>query len=655
MMHYKFFIAMSVTALLALGLPAGLAAQQAMSGHAGHEMMQMGAVVEHGGHVPPFDPATAKIDFELQSVEGGAVVAGRQARAILKITDSKSGLPVSGQPVAGWMMLRRNSQVAAELSCKAKAKMFTQGRVTARADVDLNASKLLILNRDGTIGIANPKVDFTITQLESVIPLPGVPADWAMAADLQTLLVSLPIYSSVAVVDTHKRQITGLIELAKGTLPTQLQPLPDGRVAIFLSGTASVTIAGVDGTQPAAPVAVGKGPVTMTPGGDDTLFVATADGNLMAIDLKTGKTLASTKIPTGEPSLAWSPQSKRLYATATDSGEIAVLDPVTLTTLHRIAVTPGVFTMVMEPEGRYLLALNRTTSKLLLFDSQTDTISAEKSVARSPVEIGFSHEYAYIRGLEGDYFSVVELAELRSGRIIPVHVQSAARPVVKREALARAKLIVPYGHGVLVGNVDEAVAYYYMEGMNSPMGTVKTYGPNVQGLMALDRGFRQTAPGVFETTTVLPHGGTYDIPIAIDSPDFVTCFTAEAQAAPRIETAETRAAIRVESESVPNFSAKMPGRVLFRIVNNETNKPAVGLKDVRLLAFSSSGTWQVRKLAVEVGDGRYTSEWIFPRSGRYGLSVEVASHDLHFADRQPMYLKVEGSKTASTDKEDNTL
>ena len=655
-MRFQFFISSSIAALLALGLAVTLAAaQHAMPGHAGHKTPQAGIAGEHGGHAPAFDPAAANIEFELKPIEGDAVVAGQQARAILRITDSKSGLPASGQPVAGWMVLRRNSQVAAEMSCKAKAKLFTQGRVTARPDVDLNANKLLILNRDGTIGIANPRVDFTITQLESVIPLPGVPADWAMAADRQTLLVSLPIYSSVAVIDTHKRQVTGLIELAKGTLPTQLQPLPDGHVAIFLSGTKSVTIAGVDGKQPADPVAVGEGPVTMTTDGSSTLFIATADGNLVAMDMKTNKTLASARIPAGEPSLAWSPQSSRLYAAETGSDEIAVLNPASLETLQRIVVTPGVFTMAMEPEGRYLLALNRTTSKLLLIDTETDTTSAEEPVARSPVEIGFSHEYAYIRGLEGDYFSVVELAELRAGRIVPVHVQSAARPVVKREALARARLIVPYGHGVLVGNVDEAVAYYYMEGMNTPMGTVKTYGPNVQGLMALDRGFRETAPGVFETTTVLPHGGTYDIPIAIDSSDFVTCFTAEAKSALRTVSTEARAAIRVEPETVPNFSAKMPGKFLFRIINNETNKPAVGLKDVRLLAFSSSGTWQVRKLAVEVGDGRYTSEWIFPQSGRYGLSVEVGSYDLNFADHPPIYLKVEASKAASADEKDNAL
>ncbi len=52
---------------------------------------------------------------------------------------------------------------------------------------------------------------------------------------------------------------------------------------------------------------------------------------------------------------------------------------------------------------------------------------------------------------------------------------------IAREALSRAKMIAPYGHGALVGNADEAVAYYYMEGMNTPMGTVKTYGPECPG------------------------------------------------------------------------------------------------------------------------------------------------------------------------------
>ena len=81
-------------------------------------------------------------------------------------------------------------------------RTFRQGRVTARADVDLNASRLLVLNRSGSISVIDPQVDFAITQMQTVIPLPGVPADWRLSRDGRTLFVSLPLYSAIAVVDT---------------------------------------------------------------------------------------------------------------------------------------------------------------------------------------------------------------------------------------------------------------------------------------------------------------------------------------------------------------------------------------------------------------------------------------------------------------------
>ncbi len=103
MMRYHIFLSIFAAALLALGLVTPTTAQQAMR-HAGHSPSW-----SDGMPALPFNPATAKIDFVLQPIEGDAVVAGRQARAILRLTDSKSGLPVSASAVAGWMVLHRNS------------------------------------------------------------------------------------------------------------------------------------------------------------------------------------------------------------------------------------------------------------------------------------------------------------------------------------------------------------------------------------------------------------------------------------------------------------------------------------------------------------------------------------------------------------------
>ncbi len=606
--------------------------------HKDHEPPQLRGA---GWDVPQtsvFDPATAVSELAVAALTGGQVIAGEEARVTLRITDGVSGLPVTGRSVAGWMLLQRNAQVAAEMPCSAKATLFTQGRVTARPDVDLNASKLLVLNRDGSIAIVNPQVDFTITQMEGVIPLPGVPADWALAEDSQTLFVSLPIYGAVAVIDTRSFQMSGLIELPKGSMPTQLLPLSDGAVAVYLSAHGAVTIARPDGTGQTDPVAVGSGPVAMAEGA--WRLIVAASGKLTTIDSATGAVAAEADIPAGEPSLAIAPDGLSVFVTTATATGIERRDIRALKLRGTVAAEPGVFALALEPGRRHLVALNRKTDQMLLIDTRTDTVSATGRTPPQPVEVAFSHDYAYVRGLEGDHFSVFELVELRQGNLVPVEVQSAAAPVTPREALSRARMIAPYGHGALVGNADEQVAYYYMEGMNSPVGTVKTYGSNVQGLMTIDRGFRETAPGVYETTATLPFGGAYDIPVAIDADGFVTCFAATALPAAKTEAEENRTALRIEPEALNGMVAGSRGAVVVRLIDDSTGQPALGLRDVRLLAFLPSGGWQGRKWATDVGQGRYAVDWKFPKPGRYGLSLQIASAGMGYADQRPVYFNV---------------
>ncbi len=609
------------------------------------------SVMEHGSpkqsgpqwqkpHLATFNPESANVTFEVKSTDGGLLTAGKEARAILHVSDKNSGLPFSSRSVAAWMMLKRNAQVSAELSCKAKAKLFAQGNVTSRPDVDLNENKLLILSGDGTISMVNPQIDFTITQMEKVIPLPATPADWELSQSGESLFVSLPVFNAIAVIDTNTFSITNLIELDKATLPTQLIALPDGRIAAYLMGKQSIAIADAIGKLPTSYTPVGKGFAAMALDKGNGLYVATLDGSLSAIDLETGRLRASKKIASGDGALTWFEQGNKLLVSNATSDEITMVNPISLETVSSIKVEPGISTMVLEPEGELLVALNRATDKLLLIDPAEGRTLATEIVARAPTEITFSSDYAYVRGLEGDHFSVLDLANLRVGELTPVNIQSASRPVHDGEFAAKTQLIAPYGHGALVANLQEQVAYYYMEGMNSPMGTIKTYGPNVMGLMSINKGFRETAPGTYETTFMVPHAGSYDIPITIDEDRLITCFNVTASPAVKTGGEDVLASIRVEPETSDMSHNGKAGSLVFRIVDTKTNEPVSGLKGVRLLAFSAGGNWQSRKPAVDLGNGRYSGDWRFPRSGRYGVSVAVASLDVGFADQPPIYLKV---------------
>ncbi len=615
-----------------------------MAGHEAHSGHDMGKMAD-AAPAAVFDPASASVSLSVTGPDGAAARAGEEARIEVTVTDRATGAPVSGLEMAGWMLLRRNAQVAAEMPCDAKARLFTQGRVTQRPDVDLNAARLLVLARSGMVAVVNPQVDFTITQMEGVIPLPGVPADWALSEDGSSLFVSLPVAADVAVIDTRGFRMSNLIELPKGSVPTTLLPLPGGALAVVLSARGTLTIARPDGSGPTAPVGIGAGPTALAEAAG-ILYAASADGKVTAIDATTGQVRASAALPAGEPSLSVAKDGSALYVASRTAAGIQILDARTLASRGTIEAAPGVTAFALTPKGSHLIALDGDTSRMLLADLKEGRVVDEARVADAPVEIAVSHDYAYVRGLEGDHFTVVELADLERGTISPVEVQSASSPVVRREALAKARLVAPYGHGALVSNPDERVAYYYMEGMNTPMGTVPLPAPDVQGTMTVDRGLRETAPGVYTTSATLPFAGTYDVPLVLGNARHTTCLVATAE--PGAPAPSDNVASPVILSLAPDDVAPGPESIVIRIADTGTGAPMDGLTDVVVLAYNVGANWQARSRARDLGDGRYEARWDFPRAGQYRLSVASALAGLGFADHDPLDLRV---RSASSLKE----
>ena len=97
--------------------------------------------------------------------------------------------------------------VANETACHDKIRSLVGGSLSARADVDLNSYWLLTLNHDKTVSFINPQVSFGGTQLESIVPLPGLGADWAQSPDKRFIYISMPDQSAVAVIDTAARKL----------------------------------------------------------------------------------------------------------------------------------------------------------------------------------------------------------------------------------------------------------------------------------------------------------------------------------------------------------------------------------------------------------------------------------------------------------------
>jgi len=59
--------------------------------------------------------------------------------------------------------------------------------------------------------------------------------------------------------------------------------------------------------------------------------------------------------------------------------------------------------------------------------------------------------------------------------------------------------------------------------------------------------------------------------------------------------------------------------------SSKTNKAKDDLKDVRVLTFFASGTWQRRDIAKSLGNGMYEVNLNLPESGVYRVFVESGS------------------------------
>jgi YVTN family beta-propeller protein len=608
-------------------------------------ILWLGLTALAGGGLPAvhqgFEQAGIAVDFTLTPLGSGegSPAAGERALATFRVSDAHGGQALTGLHPLAWMTATRASHLESEAACRAKAKSLLDASLANRADVNLNGYLLLTLNGDKTVSFINPQVTFNQTQLESIVELPAPGAGWTLTAEGDALYVTLPSAGAVAVIDTATRKLIATIPLGDGTLPTRISLQPDGRYAwIALDGATAVVAIDTRSRKVAARIAVGAGEHDFAFTDDSRFaYVTNSDaGSVSAIDIATLARRANIAVGRRPLAITYGEKSRQIYVAAADDTAIAVIDPDKQQVVGRIPVQPGVVALRFDPEGRFALAVNQRESTVTVLDSATNTALVSGPVPSEPDEVAFSGGYAYVRSLGSATFTLFGLAELRQGRLSPVKVQAGSQPPnAAPEAQGPAAMIAPTpeGNSVLIANAAEKMAFYYVEGMMVPMGTLQMYGRQPRGLLVLDHSLREVEPGVYATTVSLPRSGGFDVPLLIDQPRLIHCFTATiAPQTGEVKAKPIRAVAIQPLFSGARLTAKKPAELSFRIVDAVTRQPIAGLRDVRLLAVEPPGIWQQRKWARDSGNGEYRVDWIFPHAGVYQVGVSVASRSLGFAD-----------------------
>lgn len=614
--------------LLALAAPASSANAPAASPPAGPDGAR--SVVKDG--------VVVEFSLERAGGAGGALLAGEYAEARFRMTDAASGRPIQGQKPAAWLDMAGvvGGKRGESRECKEKVSLYLQGSVGIRPLVDLNGYYLLVMNQDASISVIDPVVSMTgNTSLFATVTLKRPAADWVQARDRRRLYVSTPRAGEVAVVDAERFKVIASVKA--GEAPTRVALQGDGRY-LWVGNDArrpeesGVTVIDTETLKPAAFVATGAGhhEIAFSPDDRHAFVTNRAAGTVSVIDvarLAKVKDLRTGPLPI---SIAYSALSRALYVADGKAGTVAVVDPARLAVTRRMRSAPGLGPMRFSEDGRWGFVVNTSARLVHVVDAAEGAIVHDIPVDGQPFQVALTRGFAYVRLLDSERVNMVNLLSLGAGKKPTVQGFGAGTAAPRAAgSLGIADTISPAARdaAVFLVNPADSNTYFYMEGMNAPMGSYGGYGHAARAVTVVDRSLQELEPGVYGAKLRIPAAGQYDVAFLLDSPRVLHCFQAEAAENPALASSLGVLAL----EFLPLPAALRPGRPIpfaVKLTDPVTGRPRTGLGDVKVLYHRVAGGPRVEVAAVEASDGVYRAEVAPSHAGTYYAFVAVPSLDV---------------------------
>lgn len=576
----------------------------------------------------------------LSGTERRPLLEGDHAEVRFRMTDATSGQPLRGLSPSAWMDLGQvlSGKVEQKHECKDRVALYLKGLVGIRPLIDLNSYYLLVMNQDPSISVIDPVVGMTgKTSLYATVVLERPGADWVKSGDGRRLFVSMPRAGKVAVVDTEVFRVSAQVEA--GQEPTRVALQPDGRYLWVGDGAqasagSGVTVIDTESLKPVARIPTGRGhhELAFTPD-DRFAFVSNREeGTVSVIDiakLQKVKDLRTGPLPI---SIAFSPLSGALYVADGKEGTIVAVDGERLEERARLTARPGLGPMRFTPDGRWGLVVNPSEHTVSVIDAASHRLEHTLSVGGQPYQVGFTRAFAYVRLLDSERVEMINLSTLGGGAKPTVNGfgAGASAPRLAGElSLADSISQAATEAAVFVVNPAENTTYFYMEGMNAPMGSFGNYGHNARAVSVVDRSLREVEPGVYSARVRVPVAGRYDVAFLLDSPRVLHCFEVEAKENPAQKQA--RSALELEYLDLPaRLTAGEVPRLRFKLREPGTHQPAAGLGDVTVLTYAAPGRQRAEVIAREVEEGVYEARPTLASTGAYYLYVSVPSRKVGY-------------------------
>jgi len=588
-----------------------------------------------------------------------AIVEGEFANIEFRIEGAEDGKPLQGVYPGVWIDLTQTAdgeRKGSTFECRTRVGQYLQGLVGMRPMIDLNSYYVLVLNQDASISVIDPVVGITgITSLYASIPLTRPGADWAKTADEKTLFVSMPRAGQIAVVDLDTFKVVRNIDA--GDMPMRVVLQPDEKYLWVGNdgengGDGGVTVIETASGAMVASIETGRGHHEISFSTDSrTAFVTNRrSGTISLVDIETLEKMLDLETGPTPISLAYSRLSDSLYVADGETGDVTVISSESGEPVAKIETGPGLGPMRFSEDGRWGLLVNPSANLVYVIDAASNDIAHMIPIDSQPFHIGITSTFAYIRRLDSERIAMINLQELdRGGDVIINEFAAGTFPPGQVMDISIADAMVPAAQdaAVLVVSPGDATVYYYMEGMNAPMGAFRNYGHKPRAVQIANRALKEKEPGVYSATVKVPVAGTFEIAFLNETPQFLHCFTMQAATNPAIEKEFDAVAVEYLSEErVVNAGEDLTLR--FRLIDPATGAVFSDHDDVRIRYFRAPRFDLTELSATPVGDGVYQAKLNLRNAGAYYVYVAAPSLNAQFDDLR--YITLMASKGSPRDK-----
>lgn len=347
-----------------------------------------------------------------------------------------------------------------------------------------------------------------------------------------------------------------------------------------------VTIVDTRSLKVAAHIASGKGHHELA-FSEDGLFGYVSNrekGSVTVVDAARfvkGKEIATEPTPVA---LAYSKIAQALYVADGADGTISVIQGDDPAIVALIRSRPGLGPIRLTPDGRWALVANPKENLVEVIEIATNQVVQSISVGARPYYIAFTDAFAYVRSLDSEHVGMISLAQLGKPTAAQVNVFAAgASAPGSTDNLGLGAPISPaFGEAaVVIASPGDNLIYYYMEGMLAPSGSFRNPGHQLGAVDVVDRGLKETQPGVYSARVKAPAAGEYDVAFLLGAPSVNECFHLRVAANPsRVRTFPT---VAIDYLNAPDrASAGETIRWRFRLADPQSGRPKAGLKDVEV-------------------------------------------------------------------------